>query len=715
MPAIRNKNETNQPDSNRRITIFIFVFAILLSIILVKLFSIQVVNATKYQLAAKKQYESKISIKPNRGLIFDRKMNALVSNVNLYSFAADPNMIDNKDSVAEVFSRIFKKEKKYYLDKLNEKNTSFVWLERRVDSKFDSQVKDLNLSGVIKINESNRVFNYDKLSAQIIGVTDIDDNGLSGMELEFNKFLAGSDGYVVMQKDGLGRKRPAPEYPRQEPVNGNNLVLTIDMNIQKIIEEELPNGIKVNNAIGGKCVVMSVKTGEILGMSSAGENGEIEYNRLSVISDVFEPGSTFKIVGASASLEEGIENKNDIIATHSGEYLYNGGLIQDAEKSGSDMSFAQVVEHSSNVGMITVVHKLGDERFYKYARDFGFGITTGVDFPGEMKGILKRPVEFSPVSLSFMAIGYEMLVTALQMTNAYACIANDGVLMKPYLVKKEISPDGITIKEYQPTPIRSVISKNTAKTMNELFIGVVELGTGKEARIEGVKVAGKTGTAQKLVDGQYSKSNYTSSFIGYFPADNPQIVVSVIIDAPGKGSYYGGAVAAPIFKKIAERIIDLTGLQEYSHPELSAGKVIYSDNTQNENESAENQNINLVHFEISDAIKILKEKKIEYEIEGVKKNAFVVSQENTTNEKGDKLLKLITGDNPNESGKSMKENAVQMPDLTGLSIRQCIKLISSLGVEFKVNGNGKVITQKPEAGAVLSKNQTIVINCGSIN
>ena len=439
----RRKNNENA-NSSRRISFFILLFFLLLLTILVKLFEIQVVDSSKYQLAAKKQYESRISLKPSRGIIFDRKMNALVSNTNSYSFAADPNMVDNKDSVAELFAKVFKKNKEYYLERLNSQNTSFVWLERRVDAAYSEELKDINISGVIKLNESHRITNYDQLASQIIGATDIDNNGLTGIELECDGLLSGEDGYVVMQKDGLGRKRPAVEYPRKEPQDGDNVELTIDLNVQKIIEEELGRGVNVNDADGGKCVVMSVKTGEILGMYSITNNDAGYRNKLSFLTDLYEPGSTFKVVSAAASLEEGIESKSDVIQTYGGEYLFDGLKVMDSHAHTS-LSFQQVIEQSSNIGMMQVAMRLGAERFYKYARDFGFGITTGIDLPGEAKGYLKKPVDFSPVSLRYMAIGYEVMVTALQMANAYACVANDGVLMKPFVIRKVLAPDGSII------------------------------------------------------------------------------------------------------------------------------------------------------------------------------------------------------------------------------------------------------------------------------
>jgi cell division protein FtsI/penicillin-binding protein 2 len=690
------KAEKENKNNGKRMTLYMVILFVFLFIIYGKLFNIQVLNSARYKSAAKKQYESRISLKPLRGIIFDRKLNPLVSNVDMFSFAADPNMIDNRDSVASYFSEVFSKEKSYYLSKLEQQNTSFVWLERRVDPKYDSLLRNINFSGVIKINESHRIYNYDRTSSQIIGATDIDNEGISGIEYQFNKELSGNDGYVIMQKDGLGRKRPAVEYPRIEPKNGHNLVLTIDLNIQQVVEEELNNGVMLNDARGGKAVVMSVKTGEILGMYSLSKDtatDDYRTDRLGVITDLFEPGSTFKLVGAAGSLEESIENKTSIIQTQGGEYLvYNDKKITDSHKFGT-MTFQQVIEQSSNVGMIQIANKLGEKRFFKYARDLGFGITTGIELPGEMKGILKRPIEFNPGTLKFMAIGYEVLVNTLQLVNAYSALANDGTLMKPFIIKKELNPDGSLIIENHPQKIRTVCSKQTAETMTDLLCGVVERGTGVDAKIENIKIAGKTGTSQKLVGGEYSKSSYTSSFIGFFPAEDPLIVIAVIIDSPSAGEYYGGKVSAPIFKSIAERLIAMNCMYEY--------------NTQPEQQFAVNEKkdddgrINLVDMDVNDAVTILNEQNIDYKIIGSRENCVVADQ--TVDE--DNVIQLLT------MNKIEKIKDGVIPDVTGLSLRKAVKTLSVYGYGFNIKGSGKVIRQEPAPGKTNQAIKVINLYC----
>jgi cell division protein FtsI/penicillin-binding protein 2 len=676
--------------SGRWISFFIICFIAVLLVIYGKLFIVQVVNGAKYQIVAKKKYESKISLKPLRGLILDRKMNPLVSNANMYSFAADPNIVQDKESVANLFSSIFNKDKSFYLEKLNSPNSAFVWLERRIDNKYDSLIKNINVPGVIKLNEAHRVFNYGTVASQITGFTDIDNEGISGIELNSNDELSGEDGYVIMQKDGLNRVRPAVEYPRVEPKNGNNIVLTIDMVVQQIIEEELTSGININNAQGGKCVVMNVKTGELLGMyslnSHSDSNGQGNNNKIASITDLYEPGSTFKLVTASGSLEEGIENKFSVIQTQGGYIEIAGKKIEDSHKA-SSLTFQQVIEMSSNVGTIKVANLLGPIRFYKYARDFGFGISTGIQLPGEMRGFLKRPVDFTNSSISYMAIGYEVLITALQLANAYNCVANNGILLKPSIIKSELSFDGKIVNTNKIVQVRRVISESTARTLTELLEGVVDRGTGTEAKIDNMRVAGKTGTAKKYLNGKYDETHYTSSFVGFFPADNPKILIAVIVDAPLAGQIYGGKVAAPLFKKISERLISVNYLEDLDVPNQIEQQQNNFDNTAPDK-------LNLENFSIVDALEIIKEKKMDFEIIGPKEKCFVKKQEIVNDNSKQKII-LYTDNN------NIDKNTV--PDFTGMSIRQCINIISNMNMECKVFGSGKIVRQNPAPGTVVNK------------
>lgn len=727
-----NYKKPGKPIIQKRKINFLFVvlFGIFI-VILVKLINIQIIESEKYKIAARKQYENKIVLSPYRGLIYDRNMNVLVSNSFEYSFAADPNMVDKPEQAAEMFSKVFGKSKEEYLSKLTSQNTSFVYLERKVDVSKTYGLDTLKFNGIIVLKEPKRVYNYGNLASQIVGFTNAENRGQTGIELSMQDELAGKDGFVIMQRDGRGNNRPSLDFPRKDPENGNNVVLTLDINIQRFAEEELAAGVKNYNADGGKVVVLSVKTGEILAMAS---NPTFDPNKISssdtsgmknaVISDIYEPGSTFKLVTAAASLEEKIEDKNSVIQTDNLNEI-KGLKISDVHGA-SSMTFQQVVEQSSNVGFSKISLQLGPERFYKYARDFGFGIYSGVELPGENKGMLKRPVDYSSLSLPYMAIGYEVLVNAMQISNAYAAVANKGTMMKSYIVKKEFGINNNVIFEAVPTTIRQVVSEKTAGILTSLFTGVVERGTGTDAKIEGISIAGKTGTAQRLVNGEYSNSSHNSSFVGYFPADNPQMLITVILNNPKSGEYYGGKVAAPIFKNIANRIINFTGKTNITSNDFV--NVNYSGNSVNIQELSDlnDRKIlipNLINLKLEDAKELLTESNIKFEVidSTVAKVSetetgnpviakFVESQLPAANEKinWDENLKvrLVV-----RSSKVPDDRLVIVPDVKNLSLRKAINLLLSGGFDVFINGSGKIVEQSPLPGTKQLPGSKIILYC----
>jgi cell division protein FtsI/penicillin-binding protein 2 len=700
-----------------------FVFLLIFTIILVKLINVQIINSAKYKIAARKQYEEKIKISPSRGFIYDRNMNVLVSNSLQYSFAVDPTMVTKPDSIANMFARIFKKDRNEYLTKLTNKSTSFVYLERKADVANIEGLDSADFEGLIVLKEPKRVYNYGRLAAQVLGYTNVEGTGLGGVEQSMESELAGKDGFVIMQRDGKGQYKPNMDIPKKEPVNGNNIVLTIDINIQKFAEEELERGVKETSSTGGKVIVTNVKTGEILGMSSY---PSFDPNSIKIadtagftnktVCDVYEPGSTFKLVTAAASLEEKIMDKMSLINTEGGTYtLSSGNVIKDEHGAGS-MTFQQALEQSSNVGFAKIAGRLGPEKFYKYARDFGFGISTGIELPGENRGLLKRPIDFSPVSLSYMAMGYEVLINALQLANAYSSIANNGVLLKPYIIKKETALDGKTIFENSPIEIRQIISQNTAKTLAALMVGVVETGTATDAKIEGVKIAGKTGTAQRLVNGQYSSGSHTGSFIGFFPADDPQFLITVILDDPKGGQFYGGKIAAPVFKRIAEKIIGFSGNLNLTEP-------TFQSNTKGTDvTNASNNSIlipNMINLRLEDAKDILRDLKLNCDVvypENSKVNNFLVieSQFPDANTKVDinskTVVKLVVKNKEVEL-----KSVLQVPDVKGFSLRKAINILSASGFDIDINGSGEVIDQMPKSGSSQLPNSKITLFCKQIN
>lgn len=723
MYNFQNKPE-REVNKKRRINIFLFIFLIGFIGVVARLIQIQVIDSEKYTYVAKKQSQSRDIIVPPRGLIFDRNMNLLVTNQYKITVSADPFRIKSPDSVATILSSIFGKDKTIYLDLLENKNNPNVFLERKSDLQELKGLDTLKIDGLNVIKEPSRLYNFGSLASQIIGFTNIENKGVSGIELAFDKELTGKEGYAIMQKDGKGNKRPDLSYMQKESVQGDNIVLTIDKNIQQFVEEELESGVKSFSADKGKAVVISVKTGEILAMSSyptfnpnSIKSEDTIGMKNSVISDIYEPGSTFKIITAAGILEESIMNENTVLATDNGTYTIFGMKITDSHGA-SSMSFQQVIEYSSNVGVSKLSEKLGTEKFYKYARDFGIGIYTGVELRGENKGYLKRPIDFTPGSLQFMSIGYQVAVNLLQLSMAYDCIANNGMLMKPMIVRKELSPDGKTVFENFPSIIRQVVSLQTAKRLTQIFAGVVQRGTGTDARVEGVNVAGKTGTSQRIVEGEYSSKSHNSSFIGYFPVENPVILIAVVLDNPKSGEYYGGKVAAPVFQKIATKILSYAGNNITTSDFLN---VSFEKNIQQPNLQDAKYDYKIVpsllDMEINNAIDILKERKIKFEVENyIKKDKtntykYVVSEQNPKPDEKiynneNTIVKLKIKEVYFSQSKSLK-----VPDVRNLSLRKAINKMVTEGFIVEIVGSGEVVDQLPKPGYEVKQNSKIILFC----
>ncbi len=560
--------------SRPRFLILKLLFTIFFAVITVRLVKIQVIDANNYKVIAQKQYERTFILPATRGNIFDRNSNVIVSNTIFLSFAADPKIVGNhKEFVAETFASIFEKPRSFYLEKLQETDENqsirrFVWLERRVKPEIAQRLEATKLEGIVVINEPKRLYHYDELAGALLGFTNIDNKGISGIELQYDNEMKGTDGSVVMQRDGLGRVRPSADYPRREPVNGKDIYLTIDVTYQAIVDEELKHGVEVNKADGGCAVILNPKTGEVLAMSvypCINPNDVGAFNiteaRNRIISDIFEPGSVFKLVTAAAAFENKfVTPETRFNAEHGKMKVFLGGnkfrFISDSHEF-DYLTFQEAIEFSSNIVLAKVGKILGGEKLYRKAREFGYGMITGIDLPGEVRGVLKKPIDrdWSGTTIHSMSYGYEIGATPLQIACSYSAIANRGVLIKPFVVAKIKDCNGETIAEQQPQVIRRVVSQKTLDQLISAFEGVVERGTGNEVHINGVRIAGKTGTSRKYLDGKYVTNNYTASFVGFFPVEDPQVVCLVMMDNPRTRGYYGGSTSGPVFRAIAERVI----------------------------------------------------------------------------------------------------------------------------------------------------------------
>jgi cell division protein FtsI (penicillin-binding protein 3) len=473
------------------------------------------------------------------------------------SLFATPNTIKDRDKeiMIEKLMPILGASRAYLKDRLYRKK-SFIWLARKLTPDKAEAVKSLKLKGLGFMKETKRIYPNSYLASHMIGFSGMDNLGLEGIERDFDKYLKGTPGWAIFLRDARQKKLEIWEK-MVLPVDGLDLVLTIDEVIQYIAERELDKAFKSFGAKGASIVVMDPHTGRILAMasrptydlndySSAGKNSM----RNRSICDLFEPGSVFKIVTASAALEEKKVTEEDKIFCENGSYKVGGHILHDHRPHGV-LTFRQVIEESSNIGTVKVAQLLGPEIVYRYLKAFGFGSKLGVDLSGEISGMIKQPSAWSKTSISAIPIGQEVGVTALQLASAISVIANGGQLMKPYVIDSVRDKDGRIIKQNKPVLIRKVISVDTAMRIKKILTGVVEEGTGKLAKVSGFSAAGKTGTAQKLEpNGAYSHSKFIASFIGFAPAEDPLLAIVVTVDEPYP-YYFGGVVAAPVFQKVA--------------------------------------------------------------------------------------------------------------------------------------------------------------------
>jgi cell division protein FtsI/penicillin-binding protein 2 len=697
---------TKNKYSNWRIYFLIIAFGAGFLAVVVRLAGIQIKDSWRYKDMAKRQYESKISLSPERGNIYDRNMNTLVSNTIYFSFGADPAVIQSTNHVVDVFASLFNKPKSYYKEKL-EKETRFIWLERMVPENIARQIDNNKIKGLVKIEEPRRLYLNNEICGQVIGCTNIDNMGMSGVESQFEKILHGNDGFMVLQRNGLGKVNPSLDLPRQNPENGEDIVLTIDLVYQTIVEEELVKGSTECGAEAGMAIMLEPSTGAVLALANYPSVDPNKFNsatpaqsRNRVVSDMFEPGSTFKLVTIAAALEEGVVKPDDKYYCENGKYkMGNGIVIEDAHPFGL-LTFTEAVQQSSNIFMSKIVKLIGDEKFYKYARNFGFGISTGIELPGEMRGELHKPVEWSQETLTYMSFGYQLSATVLQTASAYSAIANKGILMKPHIIQKILRDDNSIAYQAEPQEIRRVVSEKTAQEMTKMFRLAVQKGTGKEANIAGVDIAGKTGTAQKIIDGNYSKQRHCASFIGYLPAENPRFVLMILMDSPQKGSY-GGEVSAPIFRKIISRIMNFENLRE-------------NEDAKKKEETSKTlitkvPNVNQQKFE--NAQKLLEH--AGYITEKVGNGNKVIKQFPEANSslapgKSVKLFTVVDSSN-------LAYSSNTMPSVVGLSLREAVNKLSPNYLNVSVSGKGIVRSQDPLPGEKTKRGMKCKLMCEPVN
>jgi cell division protein FtsI/penicillin-binding protein 2 len=552
------------------------------SVVVARLADLQLAQGSRYRARAQRQQERRIEVSPLRGSIFDSAGRPLAVSVEVSSVYAIPDDVKDPAATARLLARHLDVPEPALLGRLTQKK-GFVWIARKIDRKKAAAVRAARIPGLHLVAETKRSYPKGSLAAAVLGYVGLDDKGLGGLEHSYDRTIRGKPGEVVALTDARrSTYGEAVADKGRPPQEGASLVVTIDSGIQFATEQALSETVAETKATSGVAILLDPSDGSILAMATAPGFDPNEYGRYPAearrnraIADAHEPGSTFKIVTGALALENAVVTLDETIDTGDGTIRVGNTVISehDSKRFGA-LTLAGVMEHSSNVGIIRVGLRLGPQRLWEGATALGVGRPTGIDLPGENSGIFRRPERWSALSNATISMGQEVSLTPLQLAQIGAAIANGGRLVRPRLVRRVAHPDG-RVETFPPPPSERVLSEETARTVRDLMVGVVEHGTGKKAAIPGFSVAGKTGTAQKAGVGGYMPGRYVASFVGFAPSENPRIVGLVLIEEPRGGRYYGGDIAAPVFARAVSQALGILRVapEEQRLPEtlLAAG------------------------------------------------------------------------------------------------------------------------------------------------
>lgn len=560
----------------------------------------QFIKGGELQASAIEQQTMDSVVSSKRGVIYDRNGKILAQSVSVQTVTASPSEVKKSGKAEEIANKLadILDMDDDEVEKKITRNSSYEIVKRKVDNKVAEKIRKANLKGIHLVEDSKRTYPYGSLASHIIGFVGTDNQGLAGAEMVYDQYLKGMPGRMISAKSAAGTEMPYKYEKFINPENGANLVLTIDEVIQHFVEEELKQAVAdydVRN--GAACIIMNAKTGEILAMAThpdfdlnapftlpenmqkeleelKGDERDKKYNELinklwrnKAVVDGYEPGSTFKPFTAAMALEENLVSKNETFFCKGG--LQVGNYFIRCWKHGGhgSESFAQGFENSCNPVFMTLGSRIGGSRFYKYFKKFGFTETTGFDLPGEASGTFHTMDRFNDVEVATSSFGQSFIVTPLQLITAYTAITNGGTMVKPHIAKEFVDDNGNVIKSYEPEEIRQAISKETADTIRDILEGVVSNGTSKNAYIKGFRLAGKTGTSEKIPRGN---GKYIASFVGFAPANDPEIIGLLMLDEPMGGNYMGGQIAAPTFKKIFDEVLRYMDVEpQYTEEELN--------------------------------------------------------------------------------------------------------------------------------------------------
>lgn len=657
-----------------------------------RLFFIQVVKGEEYQKMALPQWTLDVSLSGKRGYIFDRNGKVLAENASVSKISVIPKEIPDskRQVVAETLASILGLDRQKVLERISNKNLQEVLIAKQVDEEKAKAILRLNIDGVIVSEDMKRFYPEGTLACHVLGFTGIDNQGLDGIELVFDNFLRGIPGKSTTPMDAIGRKIDTGEEEYFEPLPGYNVVLTIDETIQHFAEKALNQAmVHSKPSKGAVAIVMDPKTGEILALANRPnfdpndpfEGPEEEWYRRwrnKAISDSYEPGSVFKTITASAALEEKVVSLHEQFYCP-GYTTVAGHRINCWATHGSE-DFVKGVQNSCNVVFVTVGQRLGVEKLYKYIRDFGFGKTTGILLPGEAPGLVLSEERVGPVELATNSFGQGIAVTPLQMITAVAAIANGGKLMQPQIVKAIVDSKGKVVKEFKPKIVRRVISKETSATMREILKSVVAEGTGKAGYIEGFDVAGKTGTTEKYMPGKY-----VASFVGFAPADDPKVIVLVVIDEPNNPeTHFGSQLAAPVVKSILDDTLKYLEVQPRG---VKKPETVMVPDVRN--------------MKLYEAERIILENKLDFILQGNGDTVFdQVPKPGALVNENTKIILYLNGVSTEE---------VVVPDLKGKSVKEATEILNSLGLRIKIKGTGFAVDQSPKEGTLVKRGEVVEV------
>jgi cell division protein FtsI (penicillin-binding protein 3) len=682
MPRHATTKKAPRDQSADRRTLFV-ALALLVWMLAIgaRLIQLQVHQHDELAARARNQQLSSIETAPTRGQVLDRQGREFARSLDTESFYSDPSEIKNVEETARKIASVTGLDRADLVRRFNEAkdaNKKFIWLVRRLEMERASRLDALEIDGVYSRKEPKRYYPNDTLAAHVLGFVGTDEIGLGGVEQTYNEKIRGEAGKVYLEVDR--DRRPFESYEVQ-PQPGQTVVLTIDQVIQYRTEQALSAAIERTHAKSATAVVMDPRTGEILALANAptfdpnqpaAKSTEARAN--GALQDIYEPGSTFKIVAYSAAIEKGLVKPEDKIDCQMGQITVAGRVIHDGHRYGV-LSVADALAKSSNIGAIKLGLLVGNDSMYDFMKRLGYGTRTGIDLPGESAGLLRPPNRWQPSSIGSLAIGQEVGVTPVQMASAYSVLANNGSWVRPHIVRELRNPDG-TVTFRAKIDARPALKAETCAALRTMMEGVTLHGTAKKAQLEGYTAAGKTGTAQKIdpKTHAYSKTKFIGSFVGFAPVSNPAVVIIVVINEP-EGAYHGGDVAAPVFREIAEQVL----------PELNVTP----------------------DLEVKDTPPMIAAAR--------QPAAQQVEQDSLQSERRQETLPKVAAKSFNgKAGEVVFAAAANrralMPDLRGQSVRDALRMCAQLGVRLEAHGDGFASRQTPAAGTEIDPGQTVRVD-----